>query len=226
MLTCGACGSGVCAQEKYKNLKDGSIAKYIYYGCTKARDINCKEGYIEEKILIQELLGIIDKIDLDKSGIKKKLEVEIERHKKFHSGIMGKPKEEYSAKDADISAAIDQGAAYVFVRNGSVWTQLQKLIPSDGNSSNNFGQSVAISGNFIVIGSAGTSNSGKGYIFHRNLTVWNEKYHMSPSDLNPNDFCGKSVSIAGNFASMGRKKNSIHYYLNQKSGWVLITIQI
>jgi len=102
MLTCGACGSGVCAQEKYKNLKDGSIAKYIYYGCTKARDINCKEGYIEEKILIQELLGIIDKIDLDKSGIKKKLEVEIERHKKFHSGIMGKPKEEYSAKDADI----------------------------------------------------------------------------------------------------------------------------
>jgi len=102
MLTCGACGSGVCAQEKYKNLKDGSIAKYIYYGCTKARDINCKEGYIEEKILIQELLGIIDRIDLDKSGIKKKLEVEIERHKKFHSGIMGKPKEEYSAKDADI----------------------------------------------------------------------------------------------------------------------------
>jgi hypothetical protein len=45
---------------------------------------------------------MVDKINLDKSGIKKKLEVEIERHKKFHSGIMGKPKEEYSAKDADI----------------------------------------------------------------------------------------------------------------------------
>lgn len=102
MLTCGACGSGVTAQEKYKNLKDGSVAKYIYYGCTRSRDINCKEGYIEEKVLINQLTEIIDQIDLDKSGIKKKLEAEIERHKKFHSGIMGKPKEEYSVKDADV----------------------------------------------------------------------------------------------------------------------------
>jgi DNA invertase Pin-like site-specific DNA recombinase len=102
MLTCGQCGSGVTAQEKYKNLKDGSVNKYIYYGCTRSRNINCKEGYIEEKVLINQLLGIIDQIDLDKSGIKKKLESEIERHKKFHSGIMGKPKEEYSVKDADI----------------------------------------------------------------------------------------------------------------------------
>ena len=102
MLTCGNCGSGVTAQEKYKNLKDGSINKYIYYGCTRSKDINCKEGYIEEKVLLNQLLEIIDKIDLDKSGIKKKLEVEIERHKKFHSKIMGKLEEEYRAKDVDI----------------------------------------------------------------------------------------------------------------------------
>lgn len=102
ILSCGACGSGVTAQEKYKNLKDGSVAKYIYYGCTRARDINCKEGYIEEKVLIFQLLEIIDKIDLDQSSIKKKLEAEIERHKKFHSGIMGKAEEIYHAKDADI----------------------------------------------------------------------------------------------------------------------------
>lgn len=90
------------AQEKYKNLKDGSVAKYIYYGCTRAKNINCKEGYIEERVLIAQLLEIIDKIDLDRSGIKKKLEAEIERHKKFHSGIMGKAEQEYHAKDADI----------------------------------------------------------------------------------------------------------------------------
>lgn len=84
IITCGACGSGVTAQEKYKNLKDGSVNKYIYYGCTRARNINCKEGYTEEKILLNQLLGIIDVVDLDKSGIKKKLEHEIEKHKKFH----------------------------------------------------------------------------------------------------------------------------------------------
>lgn len=53
-------------------------------------------------VFIFQLLKIIDKIDLDRSGIKKKLEAEIERHKKFHSGIMGKAEETYHAKDADI----------------------------------------------------------------------------------------------------------------------------
>ena len=102
LMSCGLCGSGITAEEKYKNLKDGSVNKYIYYGCTRARDLNCKGGYVEEKVLIAQLLELMDKIDLDKSGIKKKLEVEIERHKKFHSGIMGKPSAEYYAKDADI----------------------------------------------------------------------------------------------------------------------------
>jgi site-specific DNA recombinase len=102
LMSCGLCGSGITAEEKYKNLKDGSVNKYIYYGCTRARDLNCKGGYVEEKVLIAQLLELMDKIDLDKSGINKKLEVEIERHKKFHSGIMGKPSAEYYAKDADI----------------------------------------------------------------------------------------------------------------------------
>lgn len=102
LLSCGVCGSGVTAQEKFKSLKDGSVAKYIYYGCTRSRNINCKEGYIEEKVLISQLTEIVDQIDLDRSGIRKKLEAEIERHKKFHSGIMGKRNEEYSVKDVDI----------------------------------------------------------------------------------------------------------------------------
>jgi site-specific DNA recombinase len=102
LMSCGLCGSGVSAEEKYKNLKDGTISKYIYYGCTRFRDLGCKGGYIEEKVLLAQLLELMDKIDLDKSGIKKKLEVEIERHKKFHSGIMGKPNLEYQVKDVDI----------------------------------------------------------------------------------------------------------------------------
>jgi hypothetical protein len=101
-MSCGLCGSGITAEEKYKNLKDGSVNKYIYYGCTRARDLNCKGGYIEEKVLIAQLLELMDRIDLDTSGIKKKLEIEIERHKKFHSGIMGKAEETYHARDADI----------------------------------------------------------------------------------------------------------------------------
>lgn len=92
IMSCGLCGSGICAEEKYKNLKDGTIAKYIYYGCTRFRDLNCKGGYVEEKVLIAQLLELMEKIDLDASGIRRKLEAEIERHKKFHSSIMGKNK--------------------------------------------------------------------------------------------------------------------------------------
>lgn len=102
LLSCGACESGVTAQEKFKSLKDGSIAKYIYYGCTRSRDINCKEGYVEEQVLISRLTEIVDKIDLDQSGIRNKLKAEIERHKKFHSGIMGKAEVEYAANNTDI----------------------------------------------------------------------------------------------------------------------------
>lgn len=122
LLSCGACGSGVTAQEKYKNLKDGSVAKYIYYGCTRSRNINCKEGYIEEKVLISHLTTLIDKIDLHQSGIKKKLETEIERHKKFHFGIMGKEIEEYSAKDVDI-----RNYAKYLLTSGSIFEKRELL---------------------------------------------------------------------------------------------------
>lgn len=102
LMFCGLCGSGISACEKFKKLKDGSVAKYIYYGCTRGKDINCKGGYVEEKILIKQFAELMDRIDLDGSGVRRKLEAEIERHKKFHSGIMGKTQEAYQAKDADV----------------------------------------------------------------------------------------------------------------------------
>lgn len=102
MFTCGACSSGITAQEKYKNLHDGTTNKYIYYGCARAKNIDCKEGYIEERVLIGELLKVLDQIDLDRSGLRKNLEKEIERHAIFHSNIMGKQEEKYEVKDVDI----------------------------------------------------------------------------------------------------------------------------
>lgn len=102
LMSCALCGSGITAETKYKNLKDGTVADYIYYGCTRARDKDCKGGYIEEKILLGQFLELMDTIDLDKSGMRKKLEAEIQRHKEFHSKIMGMEAEEYRAKDVDI----------------------------------------------------------------------------------------------------------------------------
>jgi DNA invertase Pin-like site-specific DNA recombinase len=122
LMTCGLCGSGISAEEKFKNLKDGTVAKYIYYGCTRFNDINCKGGYVEEKALLIQFLEMMDQINLDRSGIRKKLEFEIERHKKFHSNIMGRPEEEYKARDVDIR----NYAKYV-LKEGSIYEKRDLL---------------------------------------------------------------------------------------------------
>ena len=59
LFSCGYCGSSICAEEKWKLLKDGTSAHYIYYGCCRSKDRNCKNKYIREEELIEELLKII-----------------------------------------------------------------------------------------------------------------------------------------------------------------------
>ncbi len=89
MIICGACGSGITAEEKHKKLKDGSIKKYVYYRCCHAKDINCKDGSIREDELIERLLEIIDTVDLDQLGMKHKLQEEVARYEKFTTGVLG-----------------------------------------------------------------------------------------------------------------------------------------
>lgn len=101
LMECGLCGSGICADEKFKKLKNGNINRHCYYGCTKARDKNCKCGYISEEELINQFVELIDTINIDEIGIKEKIKSEVERIKKFQRVIMG-TKEKIEVKDVDI----------------------------------------------------------------------------------------------------------------------------
>lgn len=101
LMTCGLCGSGITADEKFKKQKNGNVHRYVYYGCTKVRDKNCKCGYIEEKELTNQFEGLIDKIDLNEIGIKSKLKEETERFKKFQKIISGS-KEKIIVEDIDM----------------------------------------------------------------------------------------------------------------------------
>ncbi len=89
MMTCGGCGSGITAEEKRKTLKDGSIKTYIYYVCCDSKTHDCHEPSIREDVLLEQLLALIDTIDLDKVGMKKKLQEEVSRYERFSSGILG-----------------------------------------------------------------------------------------------------------------------------------------
>lgn len=83
LIRCGYCGSGISADEKFKKLKDGGVNRHVYYFCTKARNIDCKNPAINETNLINELVELIDKIDLDELGVKSKVEQEMIRLNRF-----------------------------------------------------------------------------------------------------------------------------------------------
>lgn len=102
LFTCGLCGSGISAQEKYKELKDGTTAKYVYYSCSKAKDRNCKNKYIREEELIEELFKVIDKVSINELGMRIKLEEEIKRFNRLQRlATKGTPK--YSINEDDVN---------------------------------------------------------------------------------------------------------------------------
>ena len=123
LITCGLCGSGISADEKFKKLKDGTVNRYVYYGCTKFRDKFCKCGYIREDLLIEQLEKVFDKVSLDEIGMKERIKEELEKHAKFQHQILGKTtKEKYRVKDIDI-----RNYAKYILRERSIWEKRELL---------------------------------------------------------------------------------------------------
>ncbi len=116
------------------------------------------------------------------------------------------------ADQAAPSGKTQAGAAYIFTRSGTTWSQQAKLTASDGASSVFFGVSVSISsdGNTVLIGAyqadhSGKSNAGAAYIFTRSGTTWTQQAKLAASDSGYGDLFGHSVSISsdGNTALVG-----------------------
>ena len=105
------------------------------------------------------------------------------------------------------SPAANSGAAYAFRRDSSGnWIEQQKLSPGDLQSSDDFGWSVSISGNYAVVGTpfdddtAGT-NQGSAYVFELDgANVWQQVAKLTPSNADAHDQFGWSVSISGGIA--------------------------
>jgi hypothetical protein len=99
------------------------------------------------------------------------------------------------------------GAAYVFTRSGGSWTQQAKLLASDAQSSDQFGVSVAVSGDTAVIGAyreaTGGSGAGAAYVFTRSGGAWTQQAKLLASDAQANDYFGVSVAVSGDTAVIG-----------------------
>ena len=98
---------------------------------------------------------------------------------------------------------ISSGAAYIFTRSGSTWTQQTKLTASDAGTSDTFGFSVDISddGDYAIIGATGDddegSAAGAAYIFTRSGSTWTQQAKITASDGSAGDNFGQAVSISG-----------------------------
>ena len=91
-ITCGTCGAGITAEEKFKKLSDGDLKRYVYYHCIKKVGVECHELYIREDQLLKQLVDIIDEVEFDSKGAIAKYQQEVDRYKKFSKIISGKMK--------------------------------------------------------------------------------------------------------------------------------------
>jgi hypothetical protein len=108
----------------------------------------------------------------------------------------------------DGAAGVNQGSAYVFVRSGGVWTQQQELLAQDAEFNDQFGSSVAISGETVAVGAvfddvAPGVKQGSAYVFVRNGGVWTQQQKLVAPDAGAFDNFGISVAISGETLMVG-----------------------
>ena len=94
---------------------------------------------------------------------------------------------------------------------GGVWVETQRLSASDAIAGDNFGQSVSISGNKIIVGLLGnngvTMAMGAAYLFEKAGGIWVEQQKLLASDAVYGDRFGSSVSISDDKAIIGAYGN-------------------
>jgi hypothetical protein len=129
-----------------------------------------------------------------------------------------------SSEDGGVGdPASNAGAAYIFTRSGSTWTQQAKLTASDAQASDSFGASVDINynGTYVVVGTSyedggdgdPLNEAGAAYVFERSGSTWTQVKKITASDAQANDYFGGnnnygravSMNSDGSYISVGAR---------------------
>jgi hypothetical protein len=105
---------------------------------------------------------------------------------------------------AKLGSATLQGAVYVFQRSGSTWSQVQKLVASDGVASDVFGTALATSGDTLLVGAPGrigTTHPGAVYVYTYSAGSWRFASKLVPPAA-AGDGAGARVAIGSPFAGI------------------------
>ena len=123
-----------------------------------------------------------------------------------------------NGNEAD-NSAMESGAVYVFVRSGDAWSQQAYLKASNTDAYDQFGHSVAVAGDTIVVGARheesnatgvngneaddSASWSGAAYVFVRSGGVWSQEAYLKASNTDAGDYFGRAVAVAGDTIVVG-----------------------
>jgi hypothetical protein len=127
------------------------------------------------------------------------------------------PNQGYDATGANLTTSA--GAAFVYLRSGTTWTQQQKLVGTGTNgriANDNFGSSAAISVDTVVVGATGQgyddlggnfiAGAGAAYVYLRSGTTWTQQQKLVATGTNARvagDQFGSGVGLSGDYAAVG-----------------------
>ena len=114
--------------------------------------------------------------------------------------------------------AQNHGAAYVYVNEGGLWKQQQKLVAGDGQEYDHFGQSVALDGGTIMIGSDRHNGNGAVYVFTRSGGMWNKQQKLVAGDNQSWGYFGASLALEGDTVMIGAPGSYGAVYVFERSG--------
>jgi len=124
------------------------------------------------------------------------------------------------------------GAAYVFVRGGTTWTQQAKLLADDGEAIDELGVSVAVSGNTALVGAIfSKARAGAAYVFVRGGTTWTQQAKLTAAHRVDDDNFGASVALLGETAlvgvpndrALGAASGSAYVFVRRGTTWTQLT---
>jgi len=112
------------------------------------------------------------------------------------------------AHQDDFGWTVNAGSAYVFERQGAVWTQKQKFNASDLTTGDQFGHSVSVFDDTIVVGAwhddhSGGTDAGSAHVFQWVDGVWLKQGKLTASDAADGDLFGCAVSVSGDTTVIG-----------------------
>ena len=115
-------------------------------------------------------------------------------------------------QDDDATNGDNSGSVHVFTRSSSAapWSWLAKLTASDAAANDEFGISVAVDGDTIVVGAhQNDSSKGAAYVFTWNSSnsKWEQKAKLTASDAAANDEFGIAVAVDGDTIVVGAHQN-------------------